>query len=126
MHHGYYEPGKQVGNQQAQIDMIERTLDWAGVTAVKNVSNPVSSLQTARVHQHKRVTHKAGTAAEAPSDGLLPNADCGRWLWHRWQQPAHRSKVRQLGQGHHPQPSPGAGALVVHSCGAARCELARQ
>jgi tocopherol O-methyltransferase len=36
MHHGYYEPGKQVSNQQAQIDMIERTLDWAGVTGVKN------------------------------------------------------------------------------------------
>src|SRR6476646_9881285 len=38
MHHGYYEPGKQVSNQQAQIDMIERTLDWAGITAVTNVS----------------------------------------------------------------------------------------
>jgi hypothetical protein len=47
MHHGYYEPGKQVGNQQAQIDMIERTLDWAGVTSVKNVSNVVKDLQTA-------------------------------------------------------------------------------
>lgn len=40
MHHGYYEPGngKRVSNQQAQIDMIERTLDWASVTSVKNVS----------------------------------------------------------------------------------------
>jgi tocopherol O-methyltransferase len=36
MHHGYYEPGKRISNQQAQIDMIERTLDWAGVTSVKN------------------------------------------------------------------------------------------
>ena len=43
MHHGYYEPGKQVSNQQAQIDMIERTLDWAGVTAVKNVSTVCSA-----------------------------------------------------------------------------------
>lgn len=38
MHHGYYEPGKRVSNQQAQIDMIERSLEWAGVTDVKNVS----------------------------------------------------------------------------------------
>lgn len=49
MHHGYYEPGKQVGNQQAQIDMIERTLDWAGVTAVKNVSDVGKDLHTARI-----------------------------------------------------------------------------
>lgn len=47
MHHGYYEPGKQVGNQQAQIDMIERTLDWAGVTSVKNVSSSASGLRPA-------------------------------------------------------------------------------
>ena len=52
MHHGYYEPGKQVGNQQAQIDMIERTLDWAGVTAVKNVR--VLSLACNACHAHVR------------------------------------------------------------------------
>lgn len=44
MHHGYYEPGKRVSNQQAQIDMIERTLDWAGVTSVSNVSDSFLNL----------------------------------------------------------------------------------
>lgn len=38
MHHGYYEAGKQVSNQQAQIDMIENALNWAGV---ENVTNTV-------------------------------------------------------------------------------------
>lgn len=39
---GYYEAGKQVSNQQAQIDMIENALNWAGVENVTNVSNPSS------------------------------------------------------------------------------------
>eukprot|EP00897_Mesotaenium_endlicherianum_P005760 jgi/Mesen1/5211/ME000258S04299 len=31
MHHGYYPPGKKVDNKEAQIDMIENTLAWAGI-----------------------------------------------------------------------------------------------
>ena len=126
MHHGYYEPGKQVGNQQAQIDMIERTLDWAGVTAVKNVSDVVKGLHTARISTTHGVAPPGRHSIRDASDGLLPHADCGRGLWHWWQQPAHCGKVRQLGQGHHPQPSPGAGALAVHSCDAIWSELAPQ
>jgi hypothetical protein len=39
MHHGYYpKGGKPKSNQQAQVDMIEEVLSWAGVTAVKSVS----------------------------------------------------------------------------------------
>lgn len=35
MHHGYYEKGAvNVDNQAAQIDMVERTLTWAGVKGV--------------------------------------------------------------------------------------------
>jgi tocopherol O-methyltransferase len=38
MHHGYYPAdGAQVSNQQAQLDMIERTLSWAGVESVHQV-----------------------------------------------------------------------------------------
>jgi tocopherol O-methyltransferase len=38
MHHGYYaKNGQPKSNQQAQIDMIEEVLSWAGVTTVKNV-----------------------------------------------------------------------------------------
>lgn len=34
MHHGYYPKGsKPKSNQQAQIDMIEEVLAWAGVTS---------------------------------------------------------------------------------------------
>jgi tocopherol O-methyltransferase len=40
MHHGYYEKGAaDVDNQQAQIDMVDRTLAWAGVEAVSKVWN---------------------------------------------------------------------------------------
>lgn len=38
MHHGYYEKGAvNVDNQAAQIDMVERTLTWAGVKGVDKV-----------------------------------------------------------------------------------------
>ena len=39
MHHGYSpKGGKPKSNQQAQIDMIEEVLSWAGVSDVKSVS----------------------------------------------------------------------------------------
>ena len=31
MHHGYYPPGQNVDNRQAQIDMIENSLTWAQI-----------------------------------------------------------------------------------------------
>lgn len=35
---GYYEPGKtDKSNQQAQVDMIDASLEWAGVTEVKRM-----------------------------------------------------------------------------------------
>jgi tocopherol O-methyltransferase len=38
MHHGYYpKGGPDKSNQQAQIDMIDETLKWAGVDSVKDV-----------------------------------------------------------------------------------------
>lgn len=37
MHHGYYEKGETVSNQQAQINMISNALDWAGITQVTNM-----------------------------------------------------------------------------------------
>ena len=43
MHHGYYPEGNaQISNQQAQIDMIERTLSWAGVERVSKASTESS------------------------------------------------------------------------------------
>ncbi len=39
MHHGYYPEGNtRVSNLDAQIDMIERTLSWAGVESVSKAS----------------------------------------------------------------------------------------
>lgn len=38
MHHGYYEVGKPVKNhQEAQVDMIENSLKWAGVESVESM-----------------------------------------------------------------------------------------
>lgn len=38
LHHGYYPPGAPPkSNRQAQEDMIEETLKWAGVTGAKKV-----------------------------------------------------------------------------------------
>lgn len=39
MHHGYYEVGSNVkkSRQQAQIDMIEKVLSWAGITDVSRM-----------------------------------------------------------------------------------------
>eukprot|EP00640_Fibrocapsa_japonica_P003279 CAMPEP_0113935140 /NCGR_PEP_ID=MMETSP1339-20121228/2358_1 /TAXON_ID=94617 /ORGANISM="Fibrocapsa japonica" /LENGTH=316 /DNA_ID=CAMNT_0000937191 /DNA_START=229 /DNA_END=1179 /DNA_ORIENTATION=- /assembly_acc=CAM_ASM_000762 len=36
MHHGYYPDGPRKDHQQAQIDMIEESLKWAGITEVKH------------------------------------------------------------------------------------------
>ena len=48
MHHGYYPEGNtQISNQQAQIDMIERTLSWAGVEAVSKASSSTPFLSSA-------------------------------------------------------------------------------
>lgn len=62
MHHGYYEPGKKVSNQQAQVDMIERSLEWAGVTAVRNVSAKLLHLLSARhTSGYRRPTYQSWT-----------------------------------------------------------------
>lgn len=38
MHHGYYAKGRpQKTNTEAQVDMIEEILDWAGVKRVRQV-----------------------------------------------------------------------------------------
>mmetsp|Transcript_25030 Transcript_25030/g.39585 ORF Transcript_25030/g.39585 Transcript_25030/m.39585 type:complete len:358 (+) Transcript_25030:71-1144(+) len=37
MHHGYYPEGVKVDHKEAQIDMINRSLDWAGVVKADNV-----------------------------------------------------------------------------------------
>ena len=40
MHHGYYPKHAQTpkSNQQAQIDMIEEVLRWAGVSSIQKVA----------------------------------------------------------------------------------------
>lgn len=44
MHHGYYpKGGAPKSNQQAQIDMIEETLKWAGVADVTKVGSSQAS-----------------------------------------------------------------------------------
>lgn len=37
MHHGYYIPADRTDHQQAQIDLIDEVLKWAGVDSAKNM-----------------------------------------------------------------------------------------
>lgn len=37
MHHGYYIPENRTDHQQAQIDLIDEVLDWAGAKDAKSV-----------------------------------------------------------------------------------------
>lgn len=38
MHHGYYPAGgKAKSNQEAQVDMVEEVLAWAGVSGAREV-----------------------------------------------------------------------------------------
>ena len=37
MHHGYYIPENRTDHQQAQIDLIDEVLKWAGVESAKEV-----------------------------------------------------------------------------------------
>ena len=37
MHHGYYVPENRTDHQQAQIDLIDEVLKWAGVTQATSV-----------------------------------------------------------------------------------------
>ena len=40
MHHGYYPPGQNVDNRQAQIDMIENSLTWAQIPGETHAPTP--------------------------------------------------------------------------------------
>lgn len=43
MHHGYYPKGRVVGSSKdAQVDMIEEVLKWAGVHQTKRASLPAA------------------------------------------------------------------------------------
>jgi tocopherol O-methyltransferase len=37
MHHGYYIPEDRTDHKQAQIDLIDEVLKWAGVDSAKNM-----------------------------------------------------------------------------------------
>ena len=53
MHHGYYPEGNtRVSNQQAQIDMIERTLSWASVDSVSKASSVPPPIVFPACHGH--------------------------------------------------------------------------
>ena len=53
MHHGYYPQGAPPkSNAQAQIDMIEETLRWAGATSATSVSMAPSTLAVVPAWKH--------------------------------------------------------------------------
>ena len=108
MHHGYYPAdGAQVSNQQAQIDMIERTLSWAGVDRVDKVRSMPPSPPTC----------SSSISSFSVSTMCIPDcghdtqrccSDGGCWVRHRRQQQTHRAKVRLLSPRTYAQPSAGA------------------
>ena len=54
MHHGYYPKGAAPkSNQEAQIDMIEEVLSWAGVTEASKVFHLHQSCTTGKSLLHK-------------------------------------------------------------------------
>ncbi len=54
MHHGYYpQGGPKKSNQEAQIDMIEEVLSWAGVTEASKVFHLHQSCTTGKSLHHK-------------------------------------------------------------------------
>jgi hypothetical protein len=53
MHHGYYpKDGLKKSNQEAQVDMIEEVLRWAGVTEAKKVREKTSHSWLRRFASH--------------------------------------------------------------------------
>jgi hypothetical protein len=76
MHHGYYpKGGAPKSNQQAQVDMIEETLRWAGVESATKVSPAAAgSAKEARwrTHPQRRVCHSPPDTVELPM--LMPFA----------------------------------------------------
>lgn len=61
LHHGYYRAGSPPkSNRQAQEDMIEEVLQWAGVTDVKNMVDVGCGLGGSSRH----LSHKYGCSAE--------------------------------------------------------------
>ena len=96
MHHGYYpKDGPKKSNQEAQIDMIEESLKWAGVTSVSKVSQECNSIYV------QRVTRRLTNAPSCLADG-------GYRVRHRGQQQAYCAQVWRHCQGHNPQSSAGA------------------
>ena len=110
MHHGYYPEGNtRVSNQDAQIDMIERTLSWAGVESVSKASRaPLSP-----VHQAVCRVLKL-TSLFIRYDAW--HADGRRRVRHWRQQQTHSEKVRLHSTRPHTQPSTGARCLSDPVC----------
>ena len=116
MHHGFYRKGAPPkSNQQAQIDMIEETLRFAGVEGASKVrGHPCVCLCAWQGHA---AADRQGGDRGPPSScclrfHILPRSltaptDGRRRLRHRRQQPLHRGQVWVRGARHHAEPRPG-------------------
>lgn len=74
MHHGYYEKGKSVSNLEAQVDMIERSLDWAGVTAVQNTVDVGCGIGGSSRHIARKYGSKGSGITLSPVQAARANA----------------------------------------------------
>ena len=75
MHHGYYPQGAPPkSNAQAQIDMIEETLRWAGATSATSVSMAHVMLVLLPAYSTMCSVVPGSSAFTAPLGSLVPGS----------------------------------------------------
>ena len=133
MHHGYYPKGAAPkSNQEAQIDMIEEVLSWAGATSATKVCARVpSSTSSSFAGRHtclgllncllvpmlpqtpycgQSISDRTESHVTYMLQGIKRpgvDADGGRGVWDRRQQPAHSAQIWLHSPGHHIESSTG-------------------
>lgn len=79
MHHGYYEVGQPVKNhQEAQVDMIDNSLKWAGVDEVTSMLDVGCGIGGSSRHIARKFNCAAtgATAAKGCTGIVASNNEC--------------------------------------------------
>jgi hypothetical protein len=110
MHHGYYSrDAAPKSNQDAQIDMIEEVLKWAGaIKATKVQQRPVTTSPATHMQQQKRSMRCKLQASWCHQGFCQCNADGGCGVWHWRQQQIYIQKIWVHSPGHYPESCAGA------------------
>ena len=105
---GYYPKGGGPKDElQAQVDMIEESLKWAGVTTVSSVGAcEFMSLNMKTLNP--KTPYRGSTPLDYTLNPRENRADDRRGLRHRGQQPAHLPQVWLQRAGHHAEPQAGS------------------